>query len=80
MLSILQEDDIDFDRVPEGVAESLDSYLATIAQRNYFDYTTMIATAVAILESAEDDGDPATRAVLAYTQRLAALGWFRRSS
>ena len=68
VLSILQEDDVAFERVPEGVADSLQQYLQTIAQRNYFDYTTMVATAVAFLESGEDEDDPATRAVLAHVR------------
>lgn len=68
VLSILQEDDVNVDVVPEGVIDSLESYLRMIAKRNYFDYTTMIATAVAFLESDEDDLDPPTQAVLRHVR------------
>ncbi|MEI3848052.1 MULTISPECIES: ATP-dependent helicase [unclassified Microbacterium] len=65
VLSILQEDDVDFDLVPDGVNESLHAYLQMIAKRNYFDYTTMIATAVALLQADEADGlDSSERALL----------------
>lgn len=63
-LSILQEDAVDFDLVPDNVNASLQSYLQMIAKRNYFDYTTMVATAVDLLESADDDPDAATRLLL----------------
>lgn len=65
VLSILQEDDVDFDIVPDGVNESLHAYLQMIAKRNYFDYTTMIATAVALLQADEDEGlDSSEQALL----------------
>ncbi|MFE1664103.1 ATP-dependent helicase [Microbacterium sp. P02] len=65
VLSILQEDDVDFELVPDGVNESLHSYLQMIAKRDYFDYTTMIATAVAMLETDdEDDLSTSERALL----------------
>ncbi|WP_169581551.1 MULTISPECIES: ATP-dependent DNA helicase [Microbacterium] len=65
VLSILQEDEIDFDLVPDGVNASLHSYLHMIAKRNYFDYTTMIATAVAMLQIDESDElDASERALL----------------
>ena len=67
-LSILQEDEVDFDSVPDGVNESLESYLQMISKRNYFDYTTMVATAVAYLESDEDELDPPTQAVLRHVR------------
>jgi DNA helicase-2/ATP-dependent DNA helicase PcrA len=51
VLSILQEDDVDFDRVPDGVTASLQSYVELLARRKYFDYTSMIANAVAFLDS-----------------------------
>lgn len=68
VLSILQEDEVDWQSVPDGVKDSLGAYLQTIAQRNYFDYTTMVASAVAFLESDSDDEDAATQAVLAYVR------------
>lgn len=55
VLGILQEDEVDFDLVPDGVRESLGSYLSLLAQKNYFDYTAMIANAVAYLEGDPDD-------------------------
>lgn len=60
VLSVLQEDDVDFSLVPDGVTESLQSYVELLAQRKYFDYTSMIASAVAFLESDPDDGDLTT--------------------
>ena len=60
VLSILQEDEVDFDLLPDGVAESLHSYADLLSRRKYFDYTAMIATAVAFLESNPDDPDLTT--------------------
>jgi DNA helicase II / ATP-dependent DNA helicase PcrA len=57
VLSILQEDEVDFDLVPEGVSNSLQSYSGLLSQRKYFDYTAMIANAVAFLESDPDDDE-----------------------
>jgi len=56
VLSVLQEDQIDWTLVPDAVDASLKSYSALLAQRKYFDYTSMIALAVAYLES--DPADP----------------------
>lgn len=64
VLSILQEDDVDWDQVAEGVNESLHSYLRLLSDKRYFDYTTMVATAVDALESDELDEDPAFAAVV----------------
>lgn len=57
VLAVLQEDEADFPLVPEGVTESLHSYAELLSQRKYFDYTSMIATAVAFLESDPEDPD-----------------------
>lgn len=57
VLSILQEDEVDFALVPEGVTTSLQSYVEFLAQRRYFDYTSMIANAVAFLETDPDSED-----------------------
>ncbi len=67
-LSILQEDIVDLDLVPDEVIDSRNSYLQMIAKRNYFDYTTMVATAVEFLESEEDDPDRPTQAVLRHVR------------
>ena len=63
-LAILQEDNVDFELIPEEVESSLSSYLEMLSRRNYFDYTSMVATAVAFLESPEDGDDVGTRAIL----------------
>ena len=60
VLSMLQEDDVDFDQVPAGASESLHSYVSLLAQRRYFDYTSMLATAVAFLDSDPNDPDLTT--------------------
>jgi DNA helicase-2/ATP-dependent DNA helicase PcrA len=60
VLSILQEDQADFDLIPNGVTDSLHEYADLLARRKYFDYTTMIATAVAFLESDPEDPDLST--------------------
>lgn len=60
VLAILQEDDVDFERVPDGVVQSLHSYAQLLSRRKYFDYTAMIATAVAFLESDPRDPDLST--------------------
>src|SRR6185436_7197063 len=52
-LSVLREDKIDFKRVPAGVTESSDKYLALLNENSLFDYTQIIRTAVDYLE-----GDP----------------------
>lgn len=57
VLGVLQEDETDFSLVPDGVTESLQSYVELLSQRKYFDYTSMIATAVAFLESDPEDPD-----------------------
>lgn len=67
-LSILQEDAVDHEAVPAGVNDSMKSYLQMIAKRNYFDYTTMVATAVAFLESDDNDLDRPTQAVLRHVR------------
>jgi DNA helicase-2/ATP-dependent DNA helicase PcrA len=53
VLSVLREDKVDFDHVPNGVAESFQRYMNLIEEKSYFDYTQIILTAVGYLE-----GDP----------------------
>ena len=53
VLSVLREDKIDFDRVPGGVIESFEKYMALIEEHSLFDYTQIIRSAVDYLE-----GDP----------------------
>jgi DNA helicase-2/ATP-dependent DNA helicase PcrA len=66
VLAILQEDEVDFEQVPDGVSESLQSYLRLLSQRRFFDFTTMVATAVDYLNSDPDDSelDPGSRSIL----------------
>jgi DNA helicase-2/ATP-dependent DNA helicase PcrA len=60
VLSVLQEDDVDFDLVPEAVTTSLQSYVELLARRKYFDFTAMIASAVAFLETDPNDEELST--------------------
>lgn len=60
VLAVLQEDEVEFSLVPDGVTDSLGSYAGMLAQRKYFDYTSMIATAVAFLDSDPDDDELST--------------------
>jgi len=53
VLSVLREDEIDFDRLDPGVIDSLRKYMALLDERSLFDYTQMILGAVEYLE-----GDP----------------------
>jgi DNA helicase II / ATP-dependent DNA helicase PcrA len=53
VLSVLREDKIASDRVPEGVLESFERYIALLHEHSLFDYTQIIRSAVAYLE-----GDP----------------------
>ena len=53
VLSVLREDKIDYRRVPAGVLESFEKYMALIGERALFDYTEIINKAVEYLE-----GDP----------------------
>lgn len=55
--SVLREDTVDEDQVPEGVNESLTSYLELLYSKASFDFTEMINLAVQFLEvdPGEDD-------------------------
>jgi DNA helicase-2/ATP-dependent DNA helicase PcrA len=53
VLSVLREDNIDFDRVPTGVVESFGKYMTLIDEHSLFDYTQIILSAVQYME-----GDP----------------------
>lgn len=70
VLSVLQEDQIDWSLIPDEVDASLKSYSALLAQRKYFDYTSMIALAVAYLESdpADSELETAERELLRHVQ------------
>ncbi len=43
VLSILQEDEADFAKVPDGVVESLRSYLKLLTEKRYFDFMSTTA-------------------------------------
>lgn len=55
-LSVLQEDDVDFSRVPEVVTTSLGMYRQMLHNRSYFDYTSMMVDAVDFLTKSQLDG------------------------
>ena len=59
-LSILQEDDVDFAQIRPAVAGSLDDYRNLLATKNYFDYTSMMVRAVAMLAHSQSDADLTT--------------------
>lgn len=52
-LSVLQEDDVDFGLVPAPVTASLAMYQTMLADKNYFDYTSMMVDAVGFLERSQ---------------------------
>lgn len=59
-LSILQEDEVDLAQIRPAVTESLDRYRALLAEKNYFDYTSMMVRAVAMLAHSQSDADLTT--------------------
>lgn len=59
VLGTLREDEIDETLVPEGVLDSLDSYVQLIHGLANFDFTAMIALAVELLEVDPDEDDNA---------------------
>jgi DNA helicase-2/ATP-dependent DNA helicase PcrA len=52
-LSVLQEDAVDFGLVPTATAESLAKYKGFLADKRYFDYTSMMVEAVGFLERSQ---------------------------
>jgi DNA helicase II / ATP-dependent DNA helicase PcrA len=66
-MSILREDDVDFEKVPLGVLASSRKYQDLLREHAFFDYTQMIMIAVGFLESEPDDG-PAERLVLEHVR------------
>jgi len=57
VLSVLREDEIDFDRLDPGVIDSFEKYMALIDERSLFDYTQMILSAVGYLEGDRYEDD-----------------------
>lgn len=62
-MSVLREDEVDLEQVPQGVLEAYRKYQQLLHDHAYFDYTQMISLAVGLLESDPDEG-PAERLVL----------------
>jgi DNA helicase-2/ATP-dependent DNA helicase PcrA len=52
--SVLREDDVDWNLVPDGVVSSFRDYTSLIYEKAYFDYTEIINLAVQFLEGDED--------------------------
>jgi DNA helicase-2/ATP-dependent DNA helicase PcrA len=55
-MSVLREDDVDWDLIPAGVISSFEDYARLLYSHNYFDYTEMINLAVQFLEGKPEDG------------------------
>jgi DNA helicase II / ATP-dependent DNA helicase PcrA len=59
--SVLREDEVNEDLVPDGVKSSFLDYMKLICEKAYFDYTEIINLAVQFLEGDEDDDEDAAR-------------------
>lgn len=60
-MSVLREDDVALDAVPDGVQASRDDYMSLLYEKAQFDYTEMINLAVQYLEDADDEETRAVR-------------------
>ena len=56
-MSVLREDEVDGDLVPEGVHSSFRDYMELIYEKAYFDYTEIINLAVQFLEGDDEDAE-----------------------
>ncbi|MDN5855279.1 MAG: UvrD-helicase domain-containing protein, partial [Actinomycetia bacterium] len=56
-MSVLREDSVDLNQVPEQVIESQDDYLGLLYEKASFDFTEMINLAVQMLRPDPDDED-----------------------
>ena len=54
-MSVLREDEVDWEIVPPGVVDSSDLYLKLLHDNAYFDFTEMISLAVQFLEGLDDE-------------------------
>lgn len=54
-MSVLREDEVDWNLVPPGVVGSSDSYMKLLHSHAYFDFTEMISLAVQFLEGENDE-------------------------
>jgi DNA helicase-2/ATP-dependent DNA helicase PcrA len=59
--SVLREDEVDGDLVPDGVQSSFRDYMGLTYEKAYFDYTEIVNLAVQFLEGDEDDDEDAAR-------------------
>ena len=66
VLSILREDDVDVDQIPDAVWESFTAYVTLLGSTSYFDYTAMIGLAVEFLEA--EAGDEQAAALLRHVE------------
>jgi len=55
--SVLREDEVDEDLVPDGMKSSIRDYMKLIYKKAYFDYTEIINLAVQFLEGHDDDDE-----------------------
>src|SRR3954451_9894075 len=53
--SVLREDAIDWDLVPQGVESSFSDYMRLIYEKAYFDYTELINLAAQFIEGEDED-------------------------
>jgi DNA helicase-2/ATP-dependent DNA helicase PcrA len=57
VMSILREDQVDFSRIPDSLADALNHYRNLLQQKRHFDYTELLCSAVDLLFELEDDPD-----------------------
>jgi len=58
ILSILREDEVDAQQLPEPVAEALAAYRQLLTQHRYLDYSEILLAAVEALESSSPEDEP----------------------
>ena len=68
VLGVLREDDVNYELVPVDVLDSMANYRRLLHDRNYFDYTEILLSAVAFLE--EPDNTPASRMLQSHVEDL----------
>ena len=60
-MSVLREDEVDWDLVPPGVVGSSDAYLGLLHKSAHFDFTEMISLAAQFLEGQGDEDENAVQ-------------------
>lgn len=68
VVGLLHEDDVDLSLVPSAVLDSVRSYRALLKEHAYFDYTSMVHTAVRVLEAEAPTPDDPAFAVQRYVR------------